>query len=166
MAAATARIGAAIVTLRRTARSCAAPRACQAAHRSSNVGVVDGAAVSAAASCVVGRNTSTGKVSTGMTPPQQGFREGWAGMAEGSEKQRLKYTRIGRWRPDKMSPSHPSLMLEWLDRIVSRDNDMRAGRLQCLQLPLCSSQVPPAAVLDVASPRRRFSAVLLARTRV
>jgi hypothetical protein len=77
-----ATIGAAMASLRRTARSCAAPFACHASQRSSKLKEAGGTGVAVETSAVGGAEGPFD-----MQPSQQGFGEGWAGMAEGSEKQ-------------------------------------------------------------------------------
>jgi hypothetical protein len=80
--------GAAMASLRRTARSCAAPFACHASQRSSKLeaGGMGCAAVVAVKMSDVGGDEG----SLDMQPSQQGFGEGWAGLAEGSEKQEAR----------------------------------------------------------------------------
>src|SRR3954466_10120497 len=90
-------MGAAIAIFRRTARSCAAPFARQAAHRSSKL---------EASGCVVdiahGADATPVGSSMAMGPSHNGFGEGWAGMAEGSEKQELKYIPIALGRSETL----------------------------------------------------------------
>ena len=82
-AATTSSMGAAIAIFRRTARSCAAPLACHAAQRSSNVAdSVTGVDVG-----VPGGATTVGTAMAIVPLTHKGFGEGWARMAEGSEKQ-------------------------------------------------------------------------------
>jgi hypothetical protein len=78
--------GAAIASLRRTARSCAAPFACHASQRSSKLEEAGGTVLSAVVT-VKTSGVGGSEGSLDMQPTQQGFGEGWAGMAEGSEKQ-------------------------------------------------------------------------------
>jgi hypothetical protein len=79
----TSRMGAAIAIFRRTARSCAAPLTCHAAQRSSNVAEsVTGVDVG-----VPGGATTVATVLAMCPLTPEGFGEGWARMAEGSEKQ-------------------------------------------------------------------------------
>ena len=82
-AATTSKMGAAIAIFRRAARSCAAPLACHAAHRSSNV--VD-SATGVDVGVPDGATTVDTVVAMCLSRPK-GFGEGWARMAEGSEKQ-------------------------------------------------------------------------------
>ena len=74
------KMGATTATLRRNARSCAAPLACQAAHRSSTL-AASPAVVDEGAS-----GTATDGTSMVMRPSLKGFGEGWARMAEGLRK--------------------------------------------------------------------------------
>jgi len=78
IAATTISMGTAIAIFRRTARSCAAPFACQAAQRSSEL---------AASDFVV--DTAAGDGAAAMDR-LIALREGLTGMAQGSEKQELQ----------------------------------------------------------------------------
>ena len=76
MATTAARTGAAIAIFRRTARSCAAPRACHAAHRSSKP-----AGPSSTPGCVRRSSGESGDTLTDTETPTEGFGEGSTRMA-------------------------------------------------------------------------------------